>query len=108
MTLPILDAGLDWDTSSLSVDGKIKVVSTNAAPAQISGPQIIDGTNFAMTVSRGTPNGQFRVLTQTNVTESMANWEALSTNTFDGSGNLTLTNLIDPVEPQRFFRTVQP
>lgn len=108
LTLPTLNAGLAWNTSSLSVDGTISVVSTAAAQPQISSPHLPTPSNFVMTVIGGTTNGQFRVLTHTNVTEPATNWETLSTNTFDASGSLTLTNLVTPAEPQRFFRIVQP
>jgi hypothetical protein len=33
---------------------------------------------------------------------------AFSTNTYDGNGNLTITNAVNPAELKRFFRTVEP
>jgi hypothetical protein len=32
----------------------------------------------------------------------------LSTNTYDGNGSLTITNLVDVTEPERYFRIAQP
>lgn len=108
LTLPALDPGLAWNTSNLAVDGTISVVSTAPAQPQLSNPLLPTPTNFVLTVSGGTTNGQFRVLTHTNVDEPVANWFVLSTNAYDGNGNLTVTNALNPAEPKRFFRTVQP
>jgi hypothetical protein len=108
LTLPPLNAGLIWNTSNLAVNGTISVISTTPSQPQLSGPQLIGDTNFVLTVTGGTANGPFRVLTHTNVEEPILNWTTLSTNTYDGSGTLTLTNLVNPTEPKRFFRTVQP
>ncbi len=108
LTLPLLDPGLAWNTSNLSADGTITVVSTGSAQPLLSNPQHPTPSNFIMTVTGGTTNGQFRVLSQTNVAEPVANWEIFSTNTYDGSGSLIVTNPVNPAEPQRFFRVVQP
>jgi hypothetical protein len=108
LTLPALDPGLAWNTSNLAVDGTISVVSTAAAQPLLANPLLPTPSNFVMTVTGGATNGQFRVLTQTNVAEPMANWTAISTNTYDGNGSLTVTNAVSPAEPQRFFRAVQP
>ncbi len=107
-TLPPLDAGLAWNTSNLGVNGTISVVSTGPTPPQLANPQLATPTSFIMTVNGGTANGQFRVLTHTNVDAPALHWEVLSTNTYDASGNLTVTNLVNPAESMRFFRTVEP
>lgn len=108
LMLPALDPGLAWNTTNLAVDGTISVVSTTLPPPQLSNPQLVGETNFVSTITGGAPNGQFRVLTQTNMTEPMPNWTAISTNTFDGAGTLSVTNSVNLAEPQRFFRIVQP
>lgn len=108
MTLPPLNAGLAWNTANLPVSGIISVISTTPPQPELSGPQLIGETNFVLTVTGGTANGPFRVLTHTNVEEPVINWLTLSTNTYDGNGTLTITNLVNPLEPKRFFRTVQP
>ena len=105
LTLPVLGAGLAWNTASLSVNGTISVVSVQPT---IGSPQILNGTNFVLTVTGGATNGQFRILTQTNVTEPVINWATLSTNIYDGNGGLTVTNIVNTTEPSRFFRIIQP
>lgn len=108
LTLPPLDPDLAWNTGDLAVNGNISVVSTIAPPPHLSNPQLVNGTNFILTVTGGATNGQFRVLTQTNVAEPMPNWTAISTNTYDSAGTLVVTNPVNLTEPQRFFRIVQP
>jgi len=106
-SLPALTGDLAWDTSHLAADGTLRVVSTAAQPG-LTYPHLVNGTNFVVTAAGGTANGQFRILTQTNVAEPMTNWTILSTNTYDGSGTLTVTIPGALSEPQRFFRVVQP
>lgn len=108
LTLPTLNAGLAWNTGNLAVNGTINVVSATPAQPELSNPQLTTPTSFVLTVTGGTANGQFRVLTHTNVDEPMTNWFVLSTNTYDGNGTLTVTNPVNPGEPKRFFRTVEP
>jgi hypothetical protein len=42
-------------------------------------------------------------LTSTNVASPLVNWTSLSTNTFDMTGYLSLTNDLVPTELQRYF-----
>jgi autotransporter-associated beta strand protein len=108
ITLPTLDPGLAWNTNNLSVDGTISVVSTASPSPQITGPAVVDGTNFVLSVTGGVSNGQFRVLTHTNVTEPVTNWTVLSTNLYEDTGSLTVTNAVDVTEAARYFRIVEP
>ena len=108
VTLPALDAGLAWNTDNLYVNGVISVVSTATPPTQLINPALLDSTSFVMTATGGTPNASFRVWTQTNAAEPMSNWDPVSTNSFDGSGALTVTNAVNSAEPQRLFRISEP
>jgi hypothetical protein len=108
LTLPTLDPGLTWNVSNLSVDGKISVVSLTPASPQIVNPGIQNLTNFVMTVTGGVADGQFRILTQTNVAAALTNWSILATNIYDGTGGRVLTNPFNPIEPQRYFIIIQP
>jgi hypothetical protein len=51
----------------------------------------------------GLPGRKAILLTSTNIAVPLANWTPLSTNTFDITGYLSLTNNLVPTEPQRFF-----
>lgn len=108
MILPELDEGLTWETGQLSTDGSIRVVTSVGNPPSLSNPQLIGLTNFLMTAGGGLSNGQFRVLSHTDIEAPLLDWETLSTNTYDGNGSLVITNPASPDEPRRFFRIVQP
>lgn len=51
----------------------------------------------------GLPGHQAILLTSTNEALPLANWTPLSTNAFDITGYLSITNNLVPTEPQRFF-----
>jgi hypothetical protein len=51
----------------------------------------------------GSPGSNYVVLASTNLTVPLTNWLALTTNTFDGSGQFRYTNHVNPAKPQQFF-----
>ena len=51
----------------------------------------------------GAPNGTYRVLASTNAALARTNWVPVLTNTFDASGNFSVTNAILPAVPKNFF-----
>jgi hypothetical protein len=93
--------GLAWDTSQLN-NGIISVVSQPIinSVANSAGHLIFSGTN-------GPANGTYYVLTTTNLATPANNWVSLATNSFDGSGNFSVTNAITPGRPQQFYRIEQ-
>jgi autotransporter-associated beta strand protein len=97
ITPPTPGFGLAWDTSQLN-NGIISVV---AAPvinsvARSGGNLVFSGTN-------GTPNAQYVLLTTANLATPLPDWVALATNSFDGNGNFSVTNAINPGTRQQFF-----
>ena len=50
----------------------------------------------------GVTNGNYYVLTSTNLAAPLTNWARLLTNQFDGSGNFNFTNPLG-VNTQSFF-----
>jgi hypothetical protein len=48
------------------------------------------------------------VLTATNLSSPLIDWLPVQTNTFDASGNFTVTNTLDVNAPQVFYRIEQP
>jgi autotransporter-associated beta strand protein len=100
ITLPALTPGLYWDTSTLKVDGTIRVVvETPPAIGNIG----VSGGNLVLSGAGGITNGTYYVLTSTNIAAPLANWTRLITNQFDGSGNFNFTNAMDTNSPQSFY-----
>ncbi|HEX5219931.1 MAG TPA: autotransporter-associated beta strand repeat-containing protein [Verrucomicrobiae bacterium] len=104
-SLPALDPGLAWDTSTVNSDGWVRVV-TSTAPL-IGSVSIING-EIVVTGTGGTPGGTYHVVTTTNLTLPMLQWLPIATNTFDGGGNFAFTNAVSLVEEQQYFRVRLP
>jgi len=91
--------GLAWDTSQLN-SGFLNVVKSQPVISTINST----GGNLIFSGTGGTANGSYSVLTATNLTTPLANWTALVTNSFDGTGGFSVTNAIDSTVSQRFYR----
>jgi len=61
------------------------------------------GTNLIFNGLGGSPGSNYVVLASTNLALPLANWSALTTNTFDSTGQFHYTNHVNPVEPRQFF-----
>ena len=96
-------AGLLWDTTNLTNNGSLKVVS--ATP--LSPPRITDiglsGADVVLSGANGPAYGSYVVLASTNVAVPLVDWTRLATNYFDGSGNFTFSATVDPNMPRRFY-----
>lgn len=101
--LPGLSNGLVWDTSALT-NGILNVVSKPAP--YITGFSLV-GTNLVFSGTNGWANGNYELLTSTNVALALTNWTAIATNTFDSNGQFNLTNGINPDAPQQFYILLQ-
>jgi hypothetical protein len=119
-TLPILNAGsyasiafatiepagpgpgLLWDTSTLAIDGTLRIVGP------LTGTAVLSPSGIIFSGTGGVANGSFSVVTSTNVSQPLGLWTATQTGSFDASGNFSVTNAIAPGEPKRFFRLRVP
>lgn len=99
-------SGLKWDTNQLT-SGIIAVASTNASTPTLSVTRLANGS-VVLSGSGGVANGNYYVLTATNVATPLTNWKPTATNTYDASGNFSVTNTVTPGVPQQFYRIAQP
>lgn len=99
--LPPLPAGLVWDTSSLKMDGAIKVVN-QIISVSFSSISRGDG-GFNLDGAGGIASNAFYVATSTNLALPLANWTILSTNYFDANGSFQITNIMNPIITSQFF-----
>ena len=65
-------------------------------------------TNLLIQGTNGTPNHTYYLLASTNIAEPLTDWAAVATSLFDAGGNFAVTNSVDPVLPQRFYRVQVP
>ena len=74
---------------------------TNATPH--FGVMAAAATNFIFSGSNGLPNGNYYVLTSTNVAVPLNQWIPVLTNPFDANGNFIFTNPVNPGQSQLFY-----
>jgi hypothetical protein len=94
-------AGLAWDVSQLNSSGVVKVVSAGGSGPVIGSTRVTNG-NLIFGGTGGPASGQYAVLTATNLTTPAANWTPLVTNSFDTSGNFSVTNGV-PNSGEQFY-----
>jgi hypothetical protein len=92
--------GLAWDTTQLNI-GVLNVAATSLRPV-IDSTEVLGG-DLIFTGTGGTTNGTYYVLTSTNVATPLANWTPVITNTFDASGNFSVTNAVNSNSLQQFY-----
>jgi hypothetical protein len=90
----VLDANTNpvSDFTLTSDSGSNWAISQAGAPLQISGFNLMSGTNIVITSTNGTPFNQAYLLGSTNLSRAMTNWAYLATNTFDVFGHASFTN----------------
>jgi fibronectin-binding autotransporter adhesin len=100
---PNNDSSLNWDTSLLNVSGIIKVVSSAPSTPVITSISL-NGNTLTFSATNGSANGQYALLSTTNVALPLAQWTSVFTNNFDGSGDINLsTNVVNPANAQTFY-----
>jgi autotransporter-associated beta strand protein len=99
VNLPILPAGLAWNTNSLNSAGLVSVISIVPTFTAV----MAVGTNLVVRGSGGLPNGMYYVLTSTNIALPLSAWNRSLTNFYDSNGNFAFTNAVLPGIPQKFI-----
>ncbi len=94
-----LPSAVNWQ----STYGSTNFTLVAGSPKPQFGTFNLSGTNLIFNGIGGSPGSNYVILTSTNLTLLLANWSALTTNTFDGSGQFRYTNPISPVKPRQFF-----
>jgi len=103
VVLPQLSAGLGWNTSKLNVSGTISVFTST--PPVISSIKFA-GTSLVISGTGGASNGVYYVEAATNLESPQ--WTTIFTNQFDANGNFAVTNLINAMSPEDYFRIEAP
>ncbi len=96
--------GLRWDTNELNVNGVLRIFPTHSQPPVLGSNVAIASGNLILSASSGIPYDPVYLLTSTNLATPTTNWTCCSTNYFDTTGAVSITNAIVPGEPQRYFR----
>ena len=105
---PVIPAvNLAWNMNSLVTNGILSVV-TLPTPPPVFGGITAGRSGFIFSGSNGVANWPYIILTSTNIASPLANWMAVSTNSFDDNGNFIFTNQVDPNAVQTFYRLRLP
>ena len=98
-------AGLAWDTSQLNTFGTIGVMI--APPQPVINNVVLSGGNLVINGTGGTANGNYWVITATNLTTPFGSWPTQAAYTYDATGAFSVTNAVSPGTPARFYRIKQ-
>ena len=101
--LPVLLAGLAWNTNALTTNGTISVISIAPATPPVFGSINLSGNALVLSGSNGPANGSYYVLASTNLALPSGLWDVLATNPFDAGGNFAFTNTVEATQPQKFY-----
>jgi autotransporter-associated beta strand protein len=102
VTPPYPGPGLAWDLSQIS-SGIVNVIVGGPV---ISGTTLVNGS-LILSGTGGTASGTYHVLTTTNLATPLANWIPVSTNSYDASGNFSVTNAVSSTTHQQFYQIQQ-
>jgi hypothetical protein len=72
------------------------------------GAPVLSGTTLTLGGFGGEPFATFSVMTSTNVAAPAAEWTLLQSDSFDASGNFSVTVSITPGQPKLFYRLQVP
>ena len=106
MNLPALGPGLAWD-NQIGANGSLAVVAEPGGGPQF-GAVTRSGGALIFSGTGGAANGDYVVLSSTNVAAPLLNWLPVTSNLFDASGNFNFTNPINPARPREFYRLRLP
>jgi len=95
-------SGLMWSQSTLDSDGKLRVAAI--PQPDISGIVVGGGNVVLGGTNNGSASTHYVVLSQTNVTLPLNQWQPLVTNPFNPDGSFSWTNPVVPAETNRFYR----
>jgi hypothetical protein len=90
-------------TFSVQTNGNSLVLMFTPPAPPVIGGMTLSGSNLAINGSGGIPGGNYCVLTSTNMALPLNQWQSISTNSFDATGNFSFTNNLDPNIGQQFY-----
>jgi autotransporter-associated beta strand protein len=90
-------------TITTNTPGLVNLVVQLPSPPTISNFSLSSDGTLILNAIGGPPNSTVYIQTSTNITSPLSQWTRLATNQFDGSGQLSFTNTINPNTPQAFY-----
>jgi autotransporter-associated beta strand protein len=94
--------GLGWDTSTLAVDGTLRIISVPTPPPQMGNITFDDEGNLVLS-GTGVAGWPFKILTSTNISLPLTNWPIYFSGVFDPAGAFIITNSGGGSSPQQLY-----
>jgi len=94
--------GLAWNTNTLT-DGTLGIVAAATSSPGINAVEMSGGA-LVFRGTNGVPGWTYYVLTSTNLTVPLTNWDVIATRAFDTSGNFSVTQNLDAAVVNRFYK----
>lgn len=98
--------GLQWDLSTFSVDGTIRITGTLTQAPRVW--VTLSGNNLELNVYDGLPNAKYYILASTNPALPISAWTRIATNYLDSQGKAITILPITTNPPQRFYLISMP
>jgi hypothetical protein len=106
LTLGTVPVGFDYSLST-NTAGLVSLLVAPLAAPRFENISLVDGS-FVLTGTGGPADGNYFILTSTNLALPLSNWTRLLTNQFNGAGGFVFTNALLPGVPQAFYRLQLP
>jgi len=94
--------GLGWNTSTLAIDGTLRIVSAQTPQPRITAMGF-SGANLGLSGTNGVPGWQYQVLSTTNVSRPVSQWSVVQTNVFNSNGSFGFSVPVSPSTPRAFY-----
>jgi len=108
-TGPVSAVTYVWNTNQLAVNGElILAVGAPVQPPPVFGAATLSAGKIVLNGTGGVPFAEYRVLTATNLTQPLASWKPVLTNTFAADGSYGNTNSSPATNKASFYILVSP
>jgi hypothetical protein len=95
--------GWVWDTSSLTVDGRLKVKPLVVTPPSVSSVAVAGG-NLTLSGTGGAPFYTYTVYASSDLSVPLSSWAAVGTGVFKGDGSFVFTIPVNTTtNPQQYY-----
>lgn len=96
---------LGGGTFSVQTNGNSLLLVFNPPPSPpVISSVTLTGTNLIVSGTGGDTDGNYVVLTSTDLTLPLSQWQRIATNTFNTGGTFTFTNSVNRDAPQTFYQ----